>query len=298
MSKKPNSDASTTEPNENERQVSVASTCCHDCVFATFDNKIQTGCSADRLSLFKKHDIDIVEVEHDDLTSFIIDGKMCVYYRNKEWAHAAYTTSDPTVIYDTVKAELKIPYHVLLFFRTGDTIEDLTQRLSELHKQQVPPKMVTVVDRSHVHYREDDRNRQESAFTSEIMKLFHEEFNFAYWRMQTIQNVNELDVDVIDLVYDSTKSQKYMFYICFDCQYEIPQEMSEDIHKSLHDEMRAFILLQPNANGVGHGALKAAHAKHGGNSFSIPLETKLIHYEDAPHLIKKVEEICPSLRVS
>ena len=26
------------------------------------------------------------------------------------------------------------------------------------------------------------------------------------------------------------------------------------------------------------------------------LEDKIVHYDDAPHLIKKVEEICPSLQ--
>ena len=87
-----------------------------------------------------------------------------------------------------------------------------------------------------------------------------------------------------------------MFYICFECQYTIPPTVSQEIHISLHDDMKAFTVLTPNVNNVGGAALKVAHAKHAGNSFTIPLEAKIRHYDDAPHLIKKVEEICPSLR--
>ena len=89
-----------------------------------------------------------------------------------------------------------------------------------------------------------------------------------------------------------------MFYITFETRYPIPKSFSQELHISLHDEMKAFTVLLPNGQNVGGGALKAAHAKHAGNSFGIPLETKIIHYDDAPHLIQKVEEICPSLRTS
>ena len=79
---------------------------------------------------------------------------------------------------------------------------------------------------------------------------------------------------------------------------DIPSEFSEEIHTAVQDNMQAFTVLLPNADNVGGGALKVAHAKHAGNSFDIPLETKIIHYDDAPHLIKKVEDICPSLQTS
>ena len=42
----------------------------------------------------------------------------------------------------------------------------------------------------------------------------------------------------------------------------------------------------------------AAHAKYSGNSFGIPLEEKIKHYDDSVHLIKKAEELCPSLQTS
>ena len=89
-----------------------------------------------------------------------------------------------------------------------------------------------------------------------------------------------------------------MFYIIFESSVQIPTQMSKDIHKSLHDDMKSFVVLLPNSQGVGKTVLKIAHRKYNGNSFTIPLEDKIIHYDDAPHLIKKVEDICPSLQKS
>ena len=89
-----------------------------------------------------------------------------------------------------------------------------------------------------------------------------------------------------------------MFYIAFEARYPIPTSFSQEIHASIQDDMKAFTVLLPNAQNVGAGALKAAHAKHSGNAFGIPLETKIIHYDDAPNLIQKVEELCPSLQTS
>ena len=123
-------------------------------------------------------------------------------------------------------------------------------------------------------------------------------YKFDHWRIQTVQATDQIDNDIIDLVYDSTKKMKYMFYTILECSHSIPKDMSKDIHKSLHDDMKSFVVLTPNSDGIGKTVLKVAHEKYSGNSFTIPLEDKIVHYDDAPHLIKKVEEICPSLQVS
>ena len=132
-----------------------------------------------------------------------------------------------------------------------------------------------------------------------IKDKVRQKYQFDFWRTQRIQATDQIDNDIIDLAYDNTKNTtNYMFYIVFECSISIPNEMSKDIHKSLHDDMKSFVVLLPNNQGVGKGALKVAHQKYTGNSFTIPLEDKIVHYDDAPHLIKKVEEICPSLQQS
>ena len=270
-------------------QISMSSTACINCVFATYDGDVQNGCSANRLEKFDQNDIPIIAFENKEngITSFIIDSKVCVYYRNKEWAQKSYGSEDNDYILTKVERELNIPYHVLLFFRTENSLEDVKSRLSELEDQKIKPKILTIIDRSHT----------ESVMTGELMKIC-QNYKFDHWRIQAIQAIDQIDNDIIDLAYDNTKKMKYMFYIVLDCTHPIPAKMSEEIHKSLHDDMKSFTVLKPNDNGVGKTVLKAAHAKYNGNSFTIPLEDKIVHYDDAPHLIKKVEEICSSLRVS
>ena len=279
----------TEKENEESVEVSMASTACRNCFFADYDENIQIGCKAGRLEKFSQAGIKIIQLNKDSegKTSFIIDGKTCVYYRNHEWIESQYKDLSDEQVKEKVQSQLRIPYHVLLFVRKGNTIKDVDIRLAELQNQKVPPKMVTLIDRSHT----------TDIILGEMMKLF-QNYSFDHWRVQSIQAVDQVDSDVIDLVSDSTKKIQYMFYMVFECDFPIPSLMSEDLHKSLHDDMKAFVVLQSNKNGVGYGALKAAHAKYTGNSFGISLEDKIIHYEDSPHLIKKVEDICPSLQVS
>ena len=274
------------QQNENS-VIPISSTLCHNCMFADYDNNIQTGCKADRLDKFKKANIAISKIVYEDVTSYIIEEKVCVYYRNKSWASDHYKNIDDENLVATINKELRIPYHVLLFVRKNDNIDDVSIRLTELEQQKIKPKMVTIIDRTHT----------PEPITNQLLTIMRNH-SFDYWRVQTIQAIDQLDTDVIDLIYDSTKKIPYMFYICFECQYTIPPTISKEIHTSLHDDMKAFTVLLPNSKGVGKGALKVAHAKHAGNSFSIPLEDKIQHYDDAPHLIKQVEEICPSLQTS
>ena len=275
--------------NNVEEKTSIASTICLNCIFADYNSEdVQTDCKADRLQLFEKHGYEIKDTEMDNKVCFVLEGKTCVYYRNAIWSKQYYKTDDISTIHKQVKKELKIPYHAIVFYRDTDSLEDLSNRLKELHSQEVKPKIVTVIDRSHAV--ED--------MTGQIMKLF-QKYSFDFWRTQRIQTVDQIDNDIIDLAYDSTKNiANYMFYIIFESSVQIPTQMSKDIHKSLHDDMKSFVVLLPNSQGVGKTVLKIAHRKYNGNSFTIPLEDKIIHYDDAPHLIKKVEDICPSLQKS
>ena len=268
--------------------IPISSTFCMDCGLAKYnDDHTQIGCKANRIEQFQQNDIPVTQMTHEDTTFYVIEGKACVYYRNKDWIEETYPNISDEELTSKIKNQLKIPYHAIVFYRQHDSIEDIKARLSELSQQDVKPKIVTLVDRSHL----------AKPLTPQLMKLANS-YNFDHWRVQTIQATDTTDIAVIDLVYDNTKKMKFMFYIVFESSHTIPPSFSQEIHKSVHEDMKAFSVLLPNSQNIGGGALKAAHAKHAGNSFGVPLETKIIHYDDAPHLIQKVEEICPSLQTS
>ena len=300
----------TTDP---DQQVSSSSTWCGNCIFADFENDVQIGCKANRLQKFKNANIPVLQtqVDGEDTTSFVIDGKSCVYYRNKTWAQSHYPDQSDTGLLTSIQNELRIPYHAIIFLKNHEVdnnpnntylerqqqqkdgigiqraLDNLKHRLSELKNQAVKPKLVTIVNRLH----------SIKDYSSDIINMTRN-CGFEHWKLQTVQAIDQSDRDVVDLVYDNTKKLQYMFYICFECDDPIPADMSSDIHKSLHDDMKAFTVLVPHKGNVGLGALKAAHAKYSGNAFAVLLEDKIIHYDDSPHLIKKAIDICPSLQTS
>jgi len=283
-------DKKDTENAPEDRQVSIASTACQNCTFAIYEDERQIGCFANRLELYEKAGVEVITIEHDDGTggaSLLINGKMCVYYRGVEFAEDYYTgTLDDTL--EAVKKELRIPYQAIIIFR-GD-IDLLRARVHELQNQKVPPKLVAIIDRSHVVEGQEHRSL-------EIMQEMQGS-GFAHWIVKTMTAPDVSDLDCIDLVYDSTKKHKFMFYSVFEDSHSIPISFSEEIHRYLHDEMKSFVILQANDNSTGRTVLKVAHEKYNGNSFGITLEDKLAHYDDGANLIKDVGEICPSLKTS
>ena len=124
-------DEQTTPTKIEDMRTSMVSTICYNCVFADYTDNVQTGCKANRLELFKQQKQEINEVDIDGKTCFVLEGKACVYYRNKDWAVESYKTEDTDTIFDIVKKQLNIPYHAILFFRSDDAIEDKDKRLTE-----------------------------------------------------------------------------------------------------------------------------------------------------------------------
>lgn len=266
--------------------LSSTSTPCKGCVFAKYDGKTQVGCAAgDRVEKFKAAGIEVIDVYDDDSEFFLIKNKICLYYRDRD-AHEGADDSYKEQLFLDIRKSLKIPYQAIVFFRKNDSLEDLEKRLTELQSQHVKPHLVTVIDRSHS---ADKRS-------GIIMKMLHNDFSFNYWRVQEVSAIDQIDSDVVDICYDTTKRTKYFFYTIFESSFPIPQDFSKEIHEAIHEKMQAFTYLLENEDGIGRTVLKVAHEKYAGNSFGIELQDKLQHYNDSVSLIKKVEDICPSLQ--
>ena len=266
--------------------LSSTSTPCRDCVFAKYDGETQTGCLAgDRVDKFREAGVEVLEAYDDEKEFFIIKDKVCLYYRNVA-RHEDKDKKQKDELFSDIKSSLRIPYHTILFFRTKDELGELRDRLTELESQAVKPHLVTVIDRSHL---PDKRS-------GDIMRMLHSDFSFNHWRVQEVSAIDQLDDDTVDICYDTTKKHKYFFYTIFETSEIIPATFSEEIHEAIHEKMHSFSYLSPNKSGIGKTVLKAAHEKYAGNSFGIELKDKINHYNDSVSLIKKVEDLCPSLK--
>jgi|GEM_PF-3484536 hypothetical protein len=278
----PNNKTTDTDP----ISASVSTTSCRKCVFADYEGKTQVGCTAGRMEVFKKNGVDFICVGDEEETYYLIKDKACPYFRHVDGCEELLKSKTIDELKEMVKSSLKMPYHVLIFLRKEDSLEDLEQRLSELEQQAVKPKIVSVIDRTH----------SGIDLTPKIVGLFHNKYTFDTWRTQRVAAIDRSDYEVIDVCYDNTKNLKYFFYIMFEASRPIPDSFSEEIHYAVQEEMKSFVILEPNSYGNGKAVLKMAHAKYAGNSFDIDLKDKIIHYDDAAHLIRKVEDLCPSLR--
>ena len=65
----------------------------------------------------------------------------------------------------------------------------------------------------------------------------------------------------------------------------------------MYEDLKSFSCLRPNINNNGLTVLRIAQEKYSGNSFGIKIEDKIKFYEDDIHMIKKVEDLCPSLKI-
>ena len=265
----------------------ISTTSCRQCVFAKYEDDVQTGCHADRFEVFEENGVDLIQVSDDEKTFYLVKDKACAYFRHIDTHRDILKTTAMESVKDMVKATLRIPYHALIFLRKKDTMSDLKRRLDDLDKQSIKPEIISVIDRSH----------SLPDLSPQIVTLF-KKYTFKNWRTQRVSAVDILDITIVDVCFDNTKDMQYFFYTIFEASKEIPATFAEEIHCSIQDKMQSFVILEPNSEGNGETVLKAAHLKYTGNSFEIPLKEKIVHYNDGVHLIRKVTDLCPSLRTS
>ena len=261
------------------------STSCKNCYFAEYKGNTQTGCSLDRLEKYKNIKATVIEAYDDNKEFYVIQDKICVYYRNHEFIEKLRLSNREDIL-TKIKSELRAPYHLILFFREDDTQEDLEKCIQGAANQKIKPKVFTVINKFNKHVE-----------ASKIMEIVNH-YGFDYWRIQNAANLEfEWDRDLIDLSYDSTKKHKYLFYSVFETLQGIPFSFSEEIHDAMYEDLHVFSCLLPNNNGNGLTVLRIAQEKYSGSSFGIKIEEKIKFYDDDSHLIKKVETLCPSLKI-
>ena len=98
------------------------------------------------------------------------------------------------------------------------------------------------------------------------------------------------------MTFDSNKDKPYPFYITFKVGQEISKNFSKEFNDSILIKMMQLGFVKPIDDLHGMIVNKIAHKKHAGNSFGIPLEDKILKYEqDGEKFIFEVKDVCPSL---
>ena len=124
-------------------------TSCQECIFAQkdFENDekngigiVQTGCLLELLSEYgKTHSI--IPAYNQNGSFYIINGRLCYFKRNKEWAD--HHKDSPCLYEDLIREEQKVPY--VTFILGNNYIEECIVTVRNVDSQYYGPKLINLI---------------------------------------------------------------------------------------------------------------------------------------------------------
>ena len=128
-----------------EQTVNPFHTSCRDCIFAEKDKQTQTGCSFNRIDIYKDKGDEVLEV-YDEFNNefFVINDRVCLHKRTKEWAEDYPRKKWKSM----VEEQIKTKYHTMIVFEAGQEFESLKKTLLSFNNQNVPPCLLTIINRT------------------------------------------------------------------------------------------------------------------------------------------------------
>jgi|TARA_R110000744_G_scaffold221980_2_gene340962 hypothetical protein len=270
-------------------------TSCRDCAFEISSGVTQTSCELGRIERYRDQGAEVIEVyDGSGKEFFVINDKICVYHRDKEWA-SNFAKSE---LKEIVEKQIKIPYQCILI--TSDKIhselDSLELQVASLSKQHTPPSFLSIVVPSYSHVGGEETYNTNMAI-EKMMLPYKEKFD---WSVQSVIREDISTRSAIDLAIDSMYfKKKLMYYIVFEEGFCIPESFSKELHISIFedDKKPAFARAVCGLNGL--LVSRMLHRKHTGNAFDISIETKIEHLEeDSVNHIYEITELCQSLKPS
>ncbi len=265
-------------------------TSCKQCVFAEYKNNTQTGCKLNKIEDYRDANVEILEMYDEEKEFFFVNGRFCLFFRSKELMEKYPVNTWE----EMVKLQTKVPYSVILFLNKDDTLKQLKKSIKQLKEQEIKPNLITIVNKQYLNYVEDP---DKYIKPSKILELLTNS-NIHKYSLKNVYDGDLIDRDLIDLTYDSNKDKPYPFYVVFKVGNEIPKNFSKEFNDAILIKMMQLGFAKPIDDLHGMIVNKIAHKKHGGNSFGVFIEDKILKFEeDGKNFIFEVKDICPSLTI-
>ena len=263
---------------------------CKDCVFAQYSNGKPIDCSAGRLDIYRETGAEILQAYDDDNNEFfVINNRICVYHREKEWAKQ-FSSSE---LINIVESQIKSPYALIVNYDKNSSIEDLEVTLQSVSQQYNTPTYLAINNWA-------DTNVYETNILIEnCIKDSKLDGTTSNWSIKTILDSSISNRSAIDLAFDMFKNKSnFHYYLYVNAGIELPKKLTAEIHESIFDHGKKPLFcngIDENDNFMLTNFIM--HKKHAGNSFSIKLEDKMLEFEEGiKEFIYDIEEICPSLK--
>ncbi|NVM35957.1 MAG: hypothetical protein HWN81_10195 [Candidatus Lokiarchaeota archaeon] len=267
-------------------------TCCKNCVFSVIKENKQIDCKLNKIKDYENADVEVLDLKHSNGNIYkVINGRLCLFYRHPELMEK-YPQSNWEKI---VELQTKVPYQAMLILEKEASFKQLKQSLKKLYDQEIKPNLVTLINKQYCSYIESE-GRKDFIKPSHILELL-KSFNFHQYSLKNVYDNTLSNRDLIDITYDATKEKPYPFYIVFDTSFDVPKDFSKNLNDAILIKMMQLGFAKPVDDINGMIVSTIAHKKHGGNSFNINLEDKILKYEkNSNKFIFEATDICPSLK--
>ena len=274
---------------EQNLKVNHVNTLCKNCVFSQWDKNTQTGCKLNKIKDYEAAGIEVFGVDDDGKKFFLINGRFCVFYRNEKMMGSIPKDNWEQI----VKLQTKVPYHAMLIVEADSTFAEVKRSLIQLKEQNPSPNLVSIINKQYINYSKDP---EKHIAPSRLLELLSNS-EFHQFSLKNIYDEEMDDRALIDLVYDNVKDKPLPFYVTFKAGFDIPKTFSEEFNNSILIKMMQMGFVKGIDDTNGMIVNKTAHKKHGGNSFGIALEDKILKFEEnGEKFIYEIGDVCPSMK--
>ncbi len=209
-------------------------TSCKNCIFAQYKDITQIGCKYNRLDVFRRHNINIVECFDDDKEFYVIPDTQCHYKRTKKWKRYKKWLDKGIEEFD-IRKEVEMKYQVLIYDDT--TFNQLEQTIKSLIPQSIQPLHISILRYQNNISLSDTRDMIEKHL-GKPTKTFN-------WKIINISNTNTEYKRYIDL---ALKSTHYPYYVVAHSGYEFEKDIFNKINNKIIDKCFKFSILDLDTN--------------------------------------------------
>ena len=162
-------------------KISIIHTPCKSCKFADYQDNIQTSCLLGKIDLYKKRNVEVLEVYDEEKSFFVINNKKCPSFRTEQW----YTKKNIGSIEEAkalVYKENELKYIALIYSEPDMTIDNFKTIIDSLVSQEIRPKGVMVIREKNQKYltsiKEMSLILNETKIPWRLQKFIDEDMNF------------------------------------------------------------------------------------------------------------------------
>ncbi len=217
-------------------------TSCKECVFATYREATQVGCSfQNRIEKYRELGL-VVEARDEEQEFFIVNGRHCNAFRRdepKNW------DENPQ---HKVREEIKLHIDVIVPFETGATTVDLLKTVRSVQRQSLPFKRLYVV------------SNQDAVKPSALVSLLNTHGTHIPWYVTNVQERHQdgsrVDtnralshaadkVEFATLVGEKQKATRH-FYVVVPPGGTLPEDLCQKLDELVNDKLEQLTVLIPD----------------------------------------------------